>query len=94
MYVYVSVHGFPFYQEPVSIPLGEQRVWKGRGLKRRCVVKKDSLVYIPLLNTLQSLLRNKAILAEVNFLFHRAVATGAATATLAAALFDPSLTML
>ena len=57
-----------FYQEPVSIPLGEHRVWKGRGPKRRCVVKQDRLVYIPLLNTLQSMLRNKAILAEVKFL--------------------------
>ena len=54
----------------MSVPLGERRVWKGRGLKRRCVVKKDSLVYIPLLSTLQSLLRNNAILAEVKLLFH------------------------
>ena len=58
---------FIFSQEPVSIALGERRVWKGRGHKRRCVVKKDSLVYIPLLHTLQSLLSNKGILAEVRF---------------------------
>ena len=54
----------------MSVPLGERRVWKESGLKRRCVVKKDSLVYIPLLSTLQSLLRNNAILAEVKLLFH------------------------
>ena len=55
-------------QEPVEIPLGERRVWKGRGIKRRCIVKRDCAYYIPVLETLQVLLRNEAIIAEVNML--------------------------
>ena len=53
-------------QEPVQVLLGERHVWKGRGIKRRCVVKKDYAYYIPVLETLQVLLKNEAILAEVN----------------------------
>ena len=68
MYVYVSVHGFPFYQEPVSIPLGERRVWKGRGLEEMCG-EKGQLGVHPSAEHL-AVLRNKAILAEVNFLLY------------------------
>lgn len=46
--------------------LGERRVWRGQGRKRKCVSKKDTFMYIPLLSTLQSLLQNRDILAEVS----------------------------
>ncbi len=51
----------------MSITLGERRVWKGRGLKRKCVVKEDTMMYVPFWATLQSLLRNQAILAMVSY---------------------------
>ena len=38
-------------------------MWKGRGAKRRCVLKEDHVVYIPVLETLQGLLKNEAILS-------------------------------
>ena len=44
----------------------EKRVWKGRGNKRRCVSKKDEMVYIPLIDTIQSLLRRDSIIDEVH----------------------------
>ena len=53
-------------QEPVRVTLGKRRVWKGEGPKRRCVVKEDIMMYIPLLASLQSLLLNRAVLAEVS----------------------------
>ena len=40
-------------------------MWKGRGAKRRCVSKEDHVIYIPVLKTLQGLLKNEAILSEV-----------------------------
>lgn len=40
------------------VTLGERHVWKGTGAKRKCVVKKEELVYIPLLKTLQAYLSN------------------------------------
>ena len=45
--------------------LGERRVWKGSGAKRRIVVKNDEMMYIPVLDTLQSLLRCESIYTEV-----------------------------
>ncbi len=45
--------------------LGEQHVWKGTGSKRRCVVQENTFVYIPVLKTLETLLQNDSILAEV-----------------------------
>ena len=57
------------FQEPVSIALGEQRVLKGSGPKRRCVVEKDNLIYVLLLVTLQSLLQNEGVLSEVRCLY-------------------------
>ena len=53
------------YKEPVRVLLGEWHVWKGRGAKRRCVSKEDHVIYIPVLETLQGLLKNEAILSEV-----------------------------
>ena len=45
--------------------LGERRVWKGCGAKRRCVVKEDEVFYVPVLETLQNLIKNDAVFAEV-----------------------------
>ena len=65
MYIKVSY----IIQEPVRVLLGERRQWKGRGSKRRCVIKRDEVMYIPLLDTLQSLLNNESILAEVFYAY-------------------------
>ena len=62
---YWSMTDMPPTQEPVRVKLGEQRVWKGTGSKRRCVLEEDTFMYIPLLNTLETLLQNDSILAEV-----------------------------
>lgn len=45
--------------------LGERRVWKGRGSKRRCVTKDDKMMYIPVIDTLQKLLQCDTIFSEV-----------------------------
>ena len=45
--------------------LGKERVWKGSGSKRRCVDRENEVMYIPILETLQSLLLSDSILAEV-----------------------------
>jgi len=47
------------------VVLGERRVWKGWGAKRNCVTEQDCLMYIPILETIQSLLNNSAVLSEV-----------------------------
>ena len=39
-----------------------------RGAKRSCVSKEDHVVYIRVLETLQGLLKNEAILSEVQIL--------------------------
>jgi len=39
--------------EPVRYVLGEHRVWKGRGAKRRCISKEDCVMYVPILETLR-----------------------------------------
>lgn len=53
------------FQEPTRICLGERRVWKGSGVKRRCVVKKDEMFYISVTETLQALLQRDNVLEEV-----------------------------
>ena len=42
-------------------------MWKGNGAKRRCVSKEDCIMYVPVLQTLEVLLKNKAIVSEVSF---------------------------
>ena len=49
----------------MRVTLGERRVWKGAGVKRKCVVKKDELVYVPLLKTLQAYLSNSFFVEQV-----------------------------
>ena len=41
--------------------LGEERVWRGIGRKRRCMVKKDEAFYVPILRTFANLLNNKTV---------------------------------
>ena len=40
---------------------------KGHGRRRRLIEKEEELVYVPLLGTLQTLLKNNEILGEVNY---------------------------
>lgn len=54
-----------YTQEPLRITLGEKRVWKGSGQKRRCVVKEDTFMYVPILQTLAILLQNKDLRSQV-----------------------------
>ena len=53
------------WQEPIPVLLGEHRVWKGSGVKRRCVTKQDKFYYVPVLDVLQTLLNNQIVLSEV-----------------------------
>lgn len=39
--------------------------WKSNGAKRKCVLKKDYLYYVPIIQTLQTLLNNRSVLLEV-----------------------------
>lgn len=50
----------------MRVVLGEQRVWKGHGRKRRCITKEDEVVYIPVLDTLTTLLSSDTVFSEVN----------------------------
>lgn len=54
-----------FGQEPVRIVLGTVRKAKGTGHKRRLVETDNTMMYIPLLETLELLLQNETILGEV-----------------------------
>ena len=40
-------------------------MWKGSGIKRRCVTKQDKFYYVPVLEVLQTLLSNQIVLSEV-----------------------------
>ena len=50
---------------PKEIVLGTVLKPRGTGSKRRLVEKKDFLMYIPLLDSLQQLLENQSIDAQV-----------------------------
>ena len=52
-------------QLPVTVVLRTERKAKGLGSKRRLVEKEESYVYIPILQTLETLLQNDMVLAEV-----------------------------
>lgn len=45
--------------------LGQCRKWKGSGPKRKCVIKDDAVMYVPILKTLQVQLQNQLVLSEV-----------------------------
>ena len=50
---------------PVKVVLRVNRRAKGLGAKRRLVEEEESFMYVPVLETLQTLLNDEAILAEV-----------------------------
>jgi len=62
--VHVAYNAFTL-QEPLRVVLGERRVWQGCGVKRKCVTEQDCVMYIPILETIQCLLKNDAVLSEV-----------------------------
>lgn len=55
-------------QEPVRFCLGEKRVWKGIGRKRKCISIRDTMMYVPLLETIAILLKNGSIRAQVRLM--------------------------
>ena len=57
-------------KDPVKILLGTKKKPQGLGSKRRLIEKEEVFVYVPILQTLQALLTNETILAEVNTLMH------------------------
>ncbi len=52
-------------QEPVKIVLGTERKPKGYGRKRRTIDVEETMVYVPILETLQRLLQNETVVSEV-----------------------------
>ena len=54
-----------YIQDPVKIVLGTERKAKGIGHKRKCVEVEETMVYIPLIDTLRVLLGNHTVVAEV-----------------------------
>ena len=52
-------------QESKKIKLGTRRIFQGHGRHRRLTEITETLVYVPLLQTLQSLLKNEEIYTEV-----------------------------
>lgn len=59
-------------QEPTKIVLGSKLKYKGCGSKRRLVDQDETMVYVSILDTLEKLLCNEAVMAEVkkiNLLF-------------------------
>ena len=50
--------------------LGTHRRAKGLGAKRQLVEEEESFMYVPLLETLQMLLNDDAVLAEVKCTIH------------------------
>lgn len=47
-----------------------RHIQKISGRKRRTVLKKDEMFYVPLLLTLEKLLQNDSVLKEVGFIHH------------------------
>jgi len=52
-------------QEPVRVVLGERRICTGSGEQRKSTLKEETMMYVPILETLQVMLENKAIFTEV-----------------------------
>ena len=66
-YVHTHVHMIIFLhiQEPKKIILGTKRIYHGHGRKRRLVKVTDTLVYVPLLQTIEILLKDEGIYTKV-----------------------------
>ncbi len=54
-----------YFQEPHSVLLGTKKQWKGTGKKRGYTEVRDEMVYIPILETIQSLLKDPNVLKLV-----------------------------
>ena len=52
------------YWEPEKIVLGTTREHKGFGAKRRCVEKEETMMYVPILKSLNVILQDETILVE------------------------------
>ena len=50
----------------MKVVLGTTRKYKGFGPKRGIIEKDECFVYVPVLKTLQTLLKNESVLSEVN----------------------------
>ena len=50
----------------MKLVLGTKRKYKGFVPKRRIIEKDECFVYVPVLKTLQTLLKNETVLSEVN----------------------------
>ena len=63
---YYGDHIFVLHiQEPKKIKMGTRRIYRGHG-RKRCQKKiTDTLVYVPLLKTIQVLLKDEGIYTEV-----------------------------
>ena len=59
--VYVHIH----LQEPQTVLLGTERQWIGSGEKRSYVEVRDEMIYVPILETIQSLLNNGNVSKQV-----------------------------
>ena len=64
---YVSANTGYFVMRARQIVLGTCRKAKGLGTKRRLVEEEESFMYIPLLETLQTLLKDDTVLTEVKY---------------------------
>ena len=53
------------FKEPRRIVLKETRIHQLSGRKRKILVRKEEMMYIPLIETLQELLKNSSILSKV-----------------------------
>lgn len=47
--------------------LGEHQKWKGAGPTRRSTQKKDEMMYVPVLKTIQHLFKDDNFIAEVSY---------------------------
>ena len=56
-------------QMPIKVVLGTRRKAKGLGTKRQLVEVEEGFVYVPILETLQTLLNNDTVLTEVCQIF-------------------------
>ena len=50
---------------PIKVVLGTRRKAKGVGAKRHLVEAEESFMYVPILESLQTLLNNDTVLTEV-----------------------------
>lgn len=64
LHVICSVVFFHFKQ-PLEICLGEVRKRRGTGRKSRIVTVQETMIYVPILKTLEVLLNNETVLTEV-----------------------------